>query len=82
MLSNNNLRYSSSILECRYLLQQLGNTPITHTYREQNYAAHYLAQHGSLDQTQANVLVFTHPPDFLLEQLLADQIGTVYKRFV
>ncbi|OIT27968.1 hypothetical protein A4A49_64874 [Nicotiana attenuata] len=69
-------------MECRYLLHQLGNPPITHIYREQNYAAHYLAQQGSITQPQHCITVITQPPDFLLSQLLADQEGTLYRRLV
>ncbi|OIS97597.1 hypothetical protein A4A49_62429, partial [Nicotiana attenuata] len=69
-------------LECRYLLQQLGNPLIKHTFREQNYAAHLLAKQGSAIQARDTTTTFTHPPDFLLQQLLADQQGTIYKRFV
>ncbi|OIT23596.1 hypothetical protein A4A49_58080, partial [Nicotiana attenuata] len=67
---------------CRYLLQQLGNPTITHTYREQNYAAHYLAQHGSSTNAQDCTTIFTQPPNLLLPQLLADQQGTAYQRLV
>lgn len=78
MLNNDNLHYSSSLIECRYLLQQLRNPTITHTYREQNYVAHYLAQHGSSNHAQDSTTIFTQPLAFLLPQLLADQQGTAY----
>ncbi|XP_019262182.1 PREDICTED: uncharacterized protein LOC109240017 [Nicotiana attenuata] len=82
ILNNDNLHYSSSLVECRYLLQQLGNPSITHTYREQNYTAHYLAQYGSSTNAQVNATIFTQPPDFLLPQLVDDQKGTAYQRLV
>ncbi|OIS99745.1 hypothetical protein A4A49_62542 [Nicotiana attenuata] len=60
----------------------MGNPPITHIYREQNYAAHYLAPQSSSTHAQDYTTTFTQPLNFLLPQLLADQQGTVYTRLV
>ncbi|XP_019226749.1 PREDICTED: uncharacterized protein LOC109208156 [Nicotiana attenuata] len=82
MLSNENMHYSSTLMECRYLIQQLGNPPVIHTYREQNYVAHTLAQHGSSGDASDYTTIFTQAPSFLLPHLLADQQGSAYPRLV
>ncbi|XP_019260354.1 PREDICTED: uncharacterized protein LOC109238377 [Nicotiana attenuata] len=82
MLNKDNLHYSSTLMECRYLIQQLGNPPIIHTYREQNYVAHTLAQNGSSANVRDYTTIFTQPLTFLLPHLLADQQGTAYPRLV
>nr|XP_016446698.1 PREDICTED: uncharacterized protein LOC107771764 [Nicotiana tabacum] len=56
--------------------------PIIHTYREQNYVAHTLAQNGSTVYVGDYTTIFTQPPSFLLPHLLADQQGTPYPRSV
>lgn len=80
MLLNENFYYSSSLMECMYLLQQLSNPHITRIFREQIYAAHYLAKHGLTASAQDNVTVFSQPPNFLFEQLSRARI--IYKCLV
>ncbi|KAK6783923.1 hypothetical protein RDI58_017377 [Solanum bulbocastanum] len=69
MLSNNNTNtlYGNIVDECRYLMQKLENTKMTHVFREQNRAADNLAKEGT------KVAVFDEPNILLVPHVYAQK---------
>nr|XP_033513711.1 uncharacterized protein LOC117278355 [Nicotiana tomentosiformis] len=66
----------------RYVLHQLGNPSINHTYWEQNMVADRLAKQLFESITSINTTVYYAAPTFVLDLLHADMHGPPYVRRV
>uniref|UniRef100_A0A1S4DRT1 RNase H type-1 domain-containing protein n=1 Tax=Nicotiana tabacum TaxID=4097 RepID=A0A1S4DRT1_TOBAC len=64
MLKHGNLTHNPIISECRYLMEQLGNPAIDHSYREQNQVADLLAKEGAKKEVFDKTQFFAVPPVF------------------
>lgn len=82
LLHNDNLVYSHLLNDCRYVLHQLGNPSIKHTYREENMVADRLAKQLFESTTPTNTTVYYAAPTFVLDLLHADMHGPPYVRRV
>nr|XP_009779036.1 PREDICTED: uncharacterized protein LOC104228290 [Nicotiana sylvestris] len=67
------------IVISRYLLRQLHDPKIQKIYREQNGVADCLARHGAT-HVEANPVLFSRPPNFVLPSYQQDQAGTLCRR--
>lgn len=79
ILKNNSL-YDNLILECRFLLSKLETLVLCHDFREQNRTADCKAREGASLGSFGNLNIFLDPPDFVLNHIYADSVGTLYPR--
>ncbi|OIT06580.1 putative ribonuclease h protein [Nicotiana attenuata] len=73
VLNVGNLLYSHILNDCRSVLHQLADPPVTHTYREQNQVVDAMAKHGLREYCGPLMLVFEDAPIFVLKILLTDK---------
>ncbi|XP_070042854.1 uncharacterized protein [Nicotiana tomentosiformis] len=64
MLKNGNLTHNPIISGCRYMIEQLGNPAIGHSYREQNQVADLLAKEGARKEAFDKTQILAVPPVF------------------
>ncbi|KAK6803725.1 hypothetical protein RDI58_001509 [Solanum bulbocastanum] len=81
-INNGHESYSFIICECRSLMQLLGDTKLSHTYREQNKVVDLLAKEGAKKQLFERTRTLQVPPMFVNEAVWADILGTTYLREV
>ncbi|KAF3626903.1 hypothetical protein FXO37_30154 [Capsicum annuum] len=82
MLNNENLLYNSIILECRSLLEKMGNPPVHHIYRKQNRVADSLAKLGSNKGLFERMHIFATPPPSIGLTFWEDYKGKTLSRLV
>ena len=66
------------ISDCRLLIQTFEEMLVCHTYRKGNHCVDLLAKEDC--SIRENFLLYSHPPPFVLYQLLVDAWGVAYPK--
>ncbi|XP_019255539.1 PREDICTED: uncharacterized protein LOC109234131 [Nicotiana attenuata] len=70
------------ILECRYLLNKLGNPVIRHSFREGNKVAHFLCKWGSKHHLSSTTIILHSPPDAVKKAIQDDKNEVLTTRLI
>ena len=74
--NNTNLKFSSLLSDCRFLIENATQVRVTHIYREMNQCADFLARKGCC--LREDFVIFESSPSEELDKLLVSDVNGLY----
>lgn len=77
MTTNNDCYYQNLVDDCRGLLQEVGDPPLKHIFKEANEVGDKLAKQGNCPDLFGSLMLFYVPPTFVASTFEKDKMGTM-----